>query len=78
MPDYAIKIKGLSKSYDNKNKDKKLILNKLDMEFKKNKIHCLLGASGCGKSTLMRIIGGLEEFEEGEIVFRDEDLKYEK
>lgn len=35
---------------------------------------CLLGASGSGKSTLLRIIAGLEEAEEGQVLWRGKNL----
>lgn len=35
---------------------------------------CLLGASGSGKSTLLRIISGLEEAEQGRVLWDGEDL----
>ena len=34
----------------------------------------VLGKSGSGKSTLLNLLGGLDEFEEGEIFFEDEKL----
>lgn len=36
---------------------------------------CLLGASGSGKSTLLRIISGLEEAEQGAVIWNGKDLK---
>ena len=34
----------------------------------------VLGKSGSGKSTLLNLLGGLDEFEFGEIYFEDERL----
>ncbi len=36
---------------------------------------CLLGASGSGKSTLLRIIAGLEEAENGRVLWQGSDLR---
>lgn len=36
---------------------------------------CLLGPSGCGKSTLLRIITGLQQPSEGEVLYRDQPLR---
>ncbi|MBN1648196.1 MAG: ABC transporter ATP-binding protein [Spirochaetales bacterium] len=36
---------------------------------------CILGPSGCGKSTLLRVIGGLVQQDEGEVLFYNRDMK---
>src|SRR6266540_1806774 len=40
----------------------------LDLDIKDGEFMVLVGPSGCGKSTLLRMIAGLEEISEGEIV----------
>lgn len=40
----------------------------MSFSVRKNEIVSLLDPSGCGKSTLLRIMGGLEEASEGEVL----------
>lgn len=61
-----IQIKNLTKVY----KDK-LVVDINKYEFKKGKIHAILGANGAGKTTLLRIIAGVEKATDG-TVFYDE------
>lgn len=35
------------------------ILENIDLELQKGKIHCLIGENGCGKSTIVKIIAGV-------------------
>ncbi|MDW3224407.1 MAG: ABC transporter ATP-binding protein [Paracoccaceae bacterium] len=44
------------------------VLRGIDLEVPAGKIVCVVGPSGCGKSTLLRMMGGLEEPDQGEIV----------
>lgn len=52
--DAVIKIKGLIKEFN-----KKIIIDQLDLEVKRNSITTILGFSGAGKSTLMKVLLGL-------------------
>ena len=65
-----IVLKGIYKSFDNLE-----VLNKLNLNFKKNKITCLLGYSGIGKTTLLNILAGLESFD-GEILNLPSKISY--
>ena len=59
----AIHLKNITKSYPG------VIANK-NVEFQVNKgeIHALVGENGAGKSTLMKILYGIEQPDEGEII----------
>lgn len=61
-----IEIKDLSFSYPSQ-KDK--ILKNINLKIRKGEALVLVGENGSGKSTLMRIIGGLYDDYEGEILF---------
>lgn len=64
-----IELQDISKSFDSN-----VILNRFNMEVKKNEFLTLLGPSGCGKTTTLRIIGGFEMPDEGRVVFEGEDI----
>ena len=57
-----LEIKNLSIAYKNK-----LVLDKLNLYFKKGEIVGLLGPNGSGKTTLLRILAGLEKNYKGEV-----------
>ena len=62
----AIDIKDVSKSFITKDKEFTALKN-VNLHVDDGELICLLGPSGCGKTTLLRMIGGLEEADEGEI-----------
>lgn len=59
----------ISKSYDGD-----LILDDLNLSVKENSFVTLLGPSGCGKTTTLRIIGGFETPDMGNVIFNGEDI----
>lgn len=64
-----IKVNNLSVSFgDNK------VLNNMNLDFKENKIYCVLGRSGCGKSTLLRTIAGLLKPSEGDVSYKNKEI----
>ena len=63
----GIKLLNVSKIY-NVEKESIKVLNGINLDIPANKITVILGRSGCGKTTLLRLVSGLEEFEQGEIL----------
>ena len=59
-----ISIKNVSKSYDQKNK----IINNLNLEIKDGEIFGFLGPNGAGKTTTIKMITGILEIDQGEIL----------
>lgn len=55
-------------------KEKVVVLNKINLDFKKNELVFILGKSGSGKSTLLNIIGGLLEVDSGSVILDDKDI----
>ena len=55
-------------------KEKTLVLDKINLDFKKNEMVFILGKSGSGKSTLLNIIGGLLEVDSGRVMLDDKDI----
>jgi ABC-type sugar transport system ATPase subunit len=48
-----------------------LAVDRVSMEIADGEFMVLVGPSGCGKTTLLRIIAGLEELTDGEVVIGD-------
>lgn len=69
-----IVLKNITKKYKNKE-----VLSHLNFEFD-NKIYAFIGHNGSGKSTVMRIITGLIEPTQGEVLFYQNDkiIDYKK
>ncbi len=64
----GIKLKNIQKSYSVE--DRVIhVLNGVNLQIPRESITVILGRSGCGKTTLLRVVGGLEEPDAGEIAF---------
>lgn len=62
----GIKLVNVGKFYTVE-KEQVKVLDAIDLSLPANKITVILGRSGCGKTTLLRLVAGLETFEQGEI-----------
>ena len=50
------------------------VLQDFNLVFEKGKFTTLLGASGCGKTTILRLIAGLEDLDQGQILCDGKDI----
>lgn len=64
-----IDLKNITKSYDGQ-----IVLDNLSLTVKENTFVTLLGPSGCGKTTTLRIIGGFETPDKGNVIFDGQDI----
>lgn len=68
-----IKINNLSKTF-NDGKKKKTILENLNLSIKTGQSIAITGRSGCGKTTLLNIIGGLLDFDYGDLFINNVNM----
>lgn len=64
----------ISLSHINKQFDGQVILDDLNLTIHENEFLTLLGPSGCGKTTTLRIIGGFETPDSGQVIFDGKDI----
>ena len=58
-----IELKNIVKSYDGE-----IVVDHMNLYIRENEFITLVGPSGCGKTTTLRMIGGFEKPDEGEII----------
>jgi energy-coupling factor transporter ATP-binding protein EcfA2 len=64
METKLIELKNICKSFDGEQ-----VLSNVDLDIHDHEFITLLGPSGCGKTTTLRIIGGFESPDDGEVFF---------
>ena len=64
-----IELKGITKSFDGE-----CVLNSINLYIRDEEFITLLGPSGCGKTTMLRIIGGFETADKGELYFNGTEI----
>jgi spermidine/putrescine transport system ATP-binding protein len=66
----GVLVRSIRKSYG-----EFVALHGVSLEIGKGEFFSLLGPSGCGKTTLLRIIGGFEDFDSGELRIDGQDCR---
>ncbi|MDE7167534.1 MAG: ATP-binding cassette domain-containing protein, partial [Clostridia bacterium] len=69
-----LKLKGVSKTYISKGKQKVEALKDINLEIGDGGLVFILGKSGSGKSTLLNILGGIDGATSGEIFVNDQSF----
>ncbi len=64
-----VELKNVTKAFDGE-----VVLDHIDLDIYDNEFLTLLGPSGCGKTTTLRIIGGFETADEGDVIFMGERI----
>ena len=64
-----IELKNITKAFDGE-----VVLDHIDLDIYDNEFLTLLGPSGCGKTTTLRIIGGFETADEGDVIFMGQNI----
>ena len=70
MAENIIELRGIHKVYGGDN----VVLDKFNLDIKKNEFLTLLGPSGCGKTTLLKIIAGFEQADAGSVIFEGKEI----
>ena len=69
-----LEVKNISKIYDTGD-FKQTALDNVSIKFRKCEFVSILGPSGSGKTTLLNIIGGLDEYTDGDLIINDVSTK---
>ena len=69
-----LSVKKIYKSYGTKD-NKYPVLKDINLNFRANEFVAILGPSGSGKTTLLNILGGLDRYDEGDLIINGKSTK---
>ncbi len=67
-------LKNVKKTYKTKN-SAQIALDDVNLNFRKNEFVAIVGPSGSGKTTLLNIIGGLDNYDTGDLIINGKSTK---
>ena len=67
-----LEIKNVTYNYSNSSE---LVLSKVNQKFEIGKFYAIIGKSGAGKSTLLSLLAGLDKPQNGQILFKGNDIE---
>jgi ribose transport system ATP-binding protein len=68
---HVLQMRGITKRFPGV-----LALDNVDFEVRRGEVHALVGENGAGKSTLMKILSGVYERDDGEVIFKGEPVDF--
>ena len=69
-----LELKNIKKDYP-AGDDTVHALKGIDLQFRKSEFVSVLGPSGCGKTTMLNIIGGLDQYTDGDLIINGKSTK---
>ena len=69
-----LELKNIKKDYP-AGDDTVHALRGIDLQFRKSEFVSVLGPSGCGKTTMLNIIGGLDQYTDGDLIINGKSTK---
>ena len=69
-----LQLKNIYKTYSSKNGVTHRALENVSLKFAEKGLVFILGKSGSGKSTLLNLIGGIDNYDRGEIIFNGKNF----
>ena len=69
MKNIIVRLRDIEKNYGGKS-----VIDHLNLDVAQGEFLTLLGPSGCGKTTTLRMIGGFEDTDGGQIFLEDKDV----
>ncbi len=70
-----LSVRNITKAYPNGNSCKTQVLDNISFDVAEGELVSILGPSGCGKTTLLKIIAGLLESDEGQILIDNQKVE---
>lgn len=69
-----LELKKIKKTY-NAGGLKQNALNSVSIKFRKSEFVCILGPSGSGKTTLLNVLGGLDNYDDGDLIINGKSTR---
>ena len=70
-----LELRNIKKDYKLKDQEPVHALKGISLNFRANEFVAILGHSGCGKTTLLNITGGLDHYDDGDLIIKGRSTK---
>ena len=70
-----LELRNIKKDYQLKDQEPVHALKGISLNFRQNEFVAILGHSGCGKTTLLNITGGLDHYDDGDLIIKGKSTK---